>query len=207
VRNPASDNCWSPLTQHTADLSVSGRQLPDLSHVTALRLGALRHIALDQLELLDGVGLYPLCGATSLTFLEVCFLQAGNPMTLSNALAGLKQLRSLELTQTQFQPPAKLIYADVALAPLTSLTFLKISCGPLDDGDLRALLALTRLRELHMRGWALTADSMYDVGTRLTSLRLLSLTQCGVSSLRLLGEVVNTLREDRALPPMITELQ
>lgn len=90
-----------------------------------------------------------------------------------------------------------------ALAPLTALTKLHIEDDALDDGELRALSALTGLRVLKLCFyWGV--DVLPELGV-LANLKMLSVPDGRQDFVVPVYEAVNPMRKARGLPPVHIE--
>jgi hypothetical protein len=192
-------DCGRFLTHQTALTRLYVQDLPSFRNIK--RMDLLQYIELSPPTLLDAESLAALAKATNLTSLHFSLGIRQLNMGLTQALAGLTQLRSLGLSLPVDGSYAKVLDYPLALAPLTGLTQLGVQFGGLDDADLRALLALTGLQVLHLTGSCCTDDVVPELRV-LTNLKLLNLKCSGVTSLAPVTDVLNPRCEARGLQPM-----
>jgi hypothetical protein len=201
---PASAACGRLLMHQTAlrRLAITGELALDIRNVDRLRIGLLESLELSWINCLDGAGLDALRKATSVTHLHLGTMIEHPHMGLSQVIATLTQLRSLQLQLHGDGCDAKILDLPCALSPLTRLTSLELSGGNVETQDLQALLVLTDLRALHLCGCHLTEAVMPKL-TVLTNLDILSLLDCGVMDLSAVTKVLGPLRKARGWPPML----
>jgi hypothetical protein len=197
----ADTECGRYLTGQTAltRLRVDGQLLWNSPHIGALRVELLRSLSLTILDSVDAEGLDALRRATSLTDLYVYPKLVQQHLGWSQAISSLTQLRRLNMDCSGGD--TKVLDFPLALCPLTALTRLEILSAGIDDGDLRALLVLTGLKELWFDG-CLVTDEVVPELVVLTNLSTLALCVCEVTSLEAVTRVLNPLREARGWRPV-----
>jgi Leucine-rich repeat (LRR) protein len=204
IIEPASAACGRLLMHQTAlrHLAITGDLALDLLTFDRLRINLLESLELCWIKCLDGAGLDALRKATSVTRLHLGTTINQPHQGLSQVLASLTQLRSLQLQLHGDGCNAKILDLSCTLSPLTGLTMLDLSGGDVGPRDLPAILVLTDLRELHLRGCRLTEAVMAKL-TVLTNLDTLSLVDCGVRDLSAVTKVSGPLRKAMGWPPML----
>jgi hypothetical protein len=118
-------------------LALTGWPLCELSHIGAVRIELLQSLKLAMMKSEEAPLLDALRQAASVTALSIGINKVGSHKGLTQALAGLTQLRSLALSF-----PSGGHSLDTP-RDLTTLTRLYIAGATLDNEDLQALLILT----------------------------------------------------------------
>jgi hypothetical protein len=168
--------------------------------IGALRIELLQSLTLHGLHSEDAEGHFRLGKVSGLTKLCISTSEEeeyiGPSLSLSQALAALTRLRSLEIYVRNLPAATKALDLSLALRPLTALTYLELHDAWLDNGDLRALLVLTGLRKLTVYGSHVTDEVVPELIV-LTNLSSLTLGACKVTSLKPVRRVLDPLREAR----------